>query len=264
MKLGILQGRLSPPINFHIQNFPEDWEREFELIDQLGLDFIEWLVNTKSFNEGKLNIDCKKYSDKITSISCDNLTNENIVEADFLEEQLKPVCYFALRNNIKNITIPLLEKSKIDHCVDKFLANIEFYTKRWGSGGYLDRLHFNFELESDYDVALEICKSSPTHFITYDIGNITACGFDHERYLTKCIEYINTVHIKDKTLNPVKNVELGTGNADFDLIFKVLSDLKYNDKFTLQTNRGEINKEVETIQRHKSFFEILYKKYFKV
>ena len=36
MKLGIIQGRLSKPINGHIQEFPkETWENEFKLLNNL-------------------------------------------------------------------------------------------------------------------------------------------------------------------------------------------------------------------------------------
>ena len=52
MKLGIIQGRLSKPINGHIQEFPkETWENEFKLLNNLGLNHIEWIVTKKSFNE---------------------------------------------------------------------------------------------------------------------------------------------------------------------------------------------------------------------
>lgn len=253
MNIGILQGRLSKPIDNFIQDFPSDtWEQEFELLDELGLTHIEWVVNKKSFDASYLNIDCKKYSDKILSVSCDNLTNKNIAEKDFLDEQLDPVCKFAERNNIKSITIPLLEDSKIDGCLNKFISNITIYANK-----YKD-INFNFELESDYKVALKLLKSHDNFYLTYDIGNITACRFSHEGYIRNCFDYINVIHLKDKTINPVKNVEPGTGLANFNLVFKILKELEYNGVFTMQTNRGQDGFEIETVKRHKKFFEDLY------
>ena len=47
MKLGLLQGRLSPPVG-GFQEFPKDWEREFRIADELGLNHIDWLVTNIS------------------------------------------------------------------------------------------------------------------------------------------------------------------------------------------------------------------------
>ena len=36
MKLGIIQGRLLPPVNDKIQEFPKDnWKEEFNIIDEI-------------------------------------------------------------------------------------------------------------------------------------------------------------------------------------------------------------------------------------
>lgn len=254
-KIGILQGRLSQPINGFIQDFPSDtWEHEFELLDLLGLNHIEWVVNKKSFDAGHLNVDCKKYAEKILSISCDNLTNKNIAEKDFLKEQLEPICEFAVKNDIGSITIPLLEDSKIDSCADKFIKNIVFYANKYKN------IDFNFELESDYKFALKLLKSHDNFYLTYDIGNITACKFNHNIYIRNCFDYINIVHLKDKSISPIKNVEPGTGAAKFNEIFKVLKELDYGGVFTLQTNRGPEGSEIDTVKRHKKFFEDLYAK----
>ena len=255
MKLGVIQGRLSKPVMNHIQQFPENWELEFALLDELGLTHIEWLITAKSFEQVlTINID-DKYAEKITSIGCDNLTNENISSKTFLDEQLEPICQFAVKNNIKSITVPLLERSKIDNFVDKFIKNIEVFSEKYPN------IYFNFELESPPEIANELCSSKNNFMLTYDTGNITACKFKHDEYIQKCFKYINTVHLKDKTINPTANVEPGTGNTDFDLIFKTLINLNYSGIFTLQTSRGKTGEEVQTIKKHKAFFKDKYAKY---
>ena len=50
MRLGILQGRLSPP-NGGFQEFPKDWKEEFELALDLGLKHIDWLVTKNCTHE---------------------------------------------------------------------------------------------------------------------------------------------------------------------------------------------------------------------
>lgn len=265
MQVGIIQGRLSRPVAGHIQQFPKNWEREFELIKRpdLNLNHIEWLITAESFKY-VLTIDARRYADKITSIGCDNLTNKNISSKIFLDDQLDPICQFAIKNNIKSITIPLLEKSKIDAFVDKFIQNIEGYGKAYPT------LRFNFELESPAEIAVDLCNTNKNFFLTYDTGNITSCGLDHEQYIIACSEFIDTVHLKDKSINPIQNVEPGTGDAPFDIIFSTLAligfsqnrDVNTGDTFTLQTNRGRPGSEINTILRHKAFFKELHEKFF--
>ena len=49
MKIGIMQGRLLPPVNGHIQEFPDNWKEEFKILESLGLHGVEWLVTKKSW-----------------------------------------------------------------------------------------------------------------------------------------------------------------------------------------------------------------------
>jgi len=57
MKLGVIQGRLSKPIDGKIQEFPLDgWEKEFLILDDLKLNHIEWIITKKSFDEKFTNL----------------------------------------------------------------------------------------------------------------------------------------------------------------------------------------------------------------
>ena len=47
MKIGIIQGRLSPPVE-GFQECPANWKREFELLSILRLNHIEWIVTSDS------------------------------------------------------------------------------------------------------------------------------------------------------------------------------------------------------------------------
>jgi hypothetical protein len=76
MKLGILQGRLLPPVDNKIQEFPTNWEDEFQLIDSIGLNHIEFIITNKSFNQFK-NISLEKYKKNISGICCDHIIDSN-------------------------------------------------------------------------------------------------------------------------------------------------------------------------------------------
>ena len=58
-KIGVMQGRLSPPINKKIQKFPHNyWKDEFSLARKIGFDLIEWVVddeNTPIFYDEQIN-----------------------------------------------------------------------------------------------------------------------------------------------------------------------------------------------------------------
>ena len=49
MKVGIIQGRLSTPTE-GFQECPKNWKREFDLLDELSLSHIDWIVTKNSFN----------------------------------------------------------------------------------------------------------------------------------------------------------------------------------------------------------------------
>ena len=44
-RIGIMQGRLSKPLNGKIQSFPvNSWENEFYLAKDIGFKLIEWVL----------------------------------------------------------------------------------------------------------------------------------------------------------------------------------------------------------------------------
>ena len=49
---------------------------------------------------------------------------------------------------------------------------------------------------------------------------------------------INHIHIKDKNINK-KNVLLGKGLVNFDLLFLKLKKINYKNSFTIESTRGK-------------------------
>ena len=99
MKMGIIQGRLSPPTE-GFQDTPSDWKKEFDLLQDMGLNHIEWIVTEKSFENNPIfTEDLSNYS--ISSICADNLVSEKIIDTEFLSDNLTPICEAAIRNKIK-------------------------------------------------------------------------------------------------------------------------------------------------------------------
>ena len=76
------------------------------------------------------------------------------------------------------------------------------------------------------------------HFgINYDIGNSAALGFNpSDEFAAYGCRVIN-VHVKDRILGGT-TVELTTGNADFEAVFKEIAKQGYHGNFILQTARA--------------------------
>jgi len=255
MKLGVMQGRLVEPVNNHIQQFPEkDWTLEFDRLDELNLNHVEWLITKECFLSNPLidtSYDLQSYS--ISSICADNLVDVRIDDETFLHENLIPICHAALRNKISNITIPLLEDSDLsdDQKRNNFIVAITKIAKQFST------LNFTFEAEMEPIKLLEILNMSDNFYVTYDTGNITSCGFNHFEYINFFSNKINNVHLKDRTLNG-QTVQPTTGDTNFKKIFTTLKKIKYNGYYTIQTARKDAGNELLTIQEHKTIFENIY------
>ena len=254
MKLGIMQGRLSLPVDGHMQEFPTHWMGEFMLLQRMKLNHLEWLVTEKSFrNNPVLTPQYSLNYIPISSICADNLVDERIADREFLFSNLLPICEGALKNGVSKITIPLLEDSSVEDdnkrdAFSKLISEIAFKHSR---------IQFSFEAELQPQRLLEILTKAPNFFVTYDTGNVTSCRFDHTEYVNLLAKYINNVHLKDRTLGG-ETVEPFTGDTDFKLIFQLLNEIGYNGPYTMQTARGEEGKEYETIMRHKEIFEEVF------
>ena len=244
--IGIIQGRLSPPIE-GFQECPKDWKREFDLLGEVGLSHIDWVVTKQSFKHNPIFFqDLKRYS--INSICADNLVDECIFGE--LASSLIPICNAAVRNNIKNVTIPLLENSNVEDNSNRDI----FIKLMLPIADTYKNLNFSFEAELEAEKILEIIDLRDNFFTTYDTGNITSCGFDHKKYINLVKHKINNVHLKDRTFD-AQTVEPMTGDTDFKLIFKTLKNIGYNGLYTLQTARGESGKEINTISDHVAIFK---------
>ena len=254
MKIGIMQGRLLPPVNNHIQEFPSEWEQEIDLIQKHGLAHVEWLITKKSFTHNPIFKENDfKLQPFVSSICVDNLVDERIVDRDYFFSNLKPVCQAARNHGIKKITVPILEESSMENeGIRKVFSELMSEISK-----QYPELEFCFEAELDCDSLLEILKKSPNFYVTYDTGNITSYGEDHEVYIRRLSKFIKNVHLKDRTYGAT-TVEPGTGNTDFKLIFHTLKKIGYNGPYTIQTARSQAGDEVRTILRHKKLFQEIY------
>jgi hypothetical protein len=254
MKIGIMQGRLSEPVNGHMQEFPENWETEFAIMKEQGFVGAEWLLTKNCFLNNPLITNTEKVAQcAITSICFDVLVDERIIEESFLKDNLVLLCETLMKTAIRNITIPLLEESSMvnDETREQFCRLIA------PIGEQFPEIQFSFEAELDYQKLHEIIALSDNFYVTYDTGNMTSCRFDHAEYINFFGSKINNVHLKDRTFQ-AQTVAPLTGNTDFPTIFTTLHNIGYKGPYILQTARNITGQEVETMLKHKYLFEQLY------
>lgn len=254
MELGIIQGRLSMPVHNHMQEFPPNWKKEFELLDRCGLSHIEWLITKGTAKSNPAFDETVSLQDlPISSYCADTLVDIGVTDEDYLKEHLQPICESAVRNKISTITIPLLEDSSVEdpELRQKFKNLIAQYVTKYPN------LKFSFECELTIEGLQNIIELSENFYVTYDTGNITSYGLDHVDYINAFHERINNVHLKDRTYD-AKTVYPTTGDTDFKLIFKTLSDVGYDGFYTLQTARGKTGIEAVTVMQHTNILRGLH------
>ena len=133
IRIGIIQGRLSKPLNGKIQSFPTNtWEKEFHIAKKIGFELIEWVLDENIKNNPIMNKNLfKKINDvkqetqiKVNSICCDFfMTNSlSINSISFKKKNLDILNYLIQEgcpsNDIKIIDLPImgsesLKKEKI-------------------------------------------------------------------------------------------------------------------------------------------------------
>jgi len=272
-KIGIMQGRLSPPVGGRIQAFPWDaWEKEFKGAAAIGFDEIEFIFEAQDCEGNPLFT--TEGLDKIKGVSDETGIQVNYVCADYFMERpffrvsesdrnqstetLKYLIKQCAKIGIKGIEIPLVDNSKIEteeevelltECLKECLAVAETYNIRLVLETSLNPLDFKALLQR---------INHPLLGANYDTGNSASLGYGPEEEVLKLGKWIDNVHIKDRLLGG-GTVPLGEGDTDFDLVFKTLGRISYKGSFILQAARGE--NELEVAGRYLAFVKHYVQKY---
>jgi L-ribulose-5-phosphate 3-epimerase len=257
-RIGIMQGRLSKPINGKIQSFPANtWEKEFHIANEIGYQLIEWvlddnikenpIVNKNLFKKVK-NIK-KTTGIEINSICCDYfMTNSLSKHSESYKEKNLEILNFLIEescpeNNIKIIDLPLvgkesLKKREIAEDYKNLLINLE---KKIIDNNLMVSLETDLNPSELRGFLQNFNKEAIS--VNYDTGNSAFWKFDTKEEFLSYGSLISNVHIKDCTPKDY-TVELGTGNVDFKEVFSLLKQNNYKADFILQAVRGENDIEI--------------------
>lgn len=262
--IGIMQGRLSPPIDDKIQAFPlNTWEQEFYLAKKIGFDFIDWVID-QDLHENPLLIDryiptikelisktgiyigavCADYFINYPLVRCSNTELDR--RLDVLNLLVDRLNYFG----IKYLELPFLDNSAILNGIeiDRFVGTIRPTLDKAEKMGIIIAIETSLPVKTFKNLINKL--DHPSVRINYDTGNSASLGYNPKEELENYGEFVATVHIKDRILGG-GTVPLGKGDTDFSTFFSVMRTKKYVVPFILQAARE--GDEIESARKNLSF-----------
>jgi hexulose-6-phosphate isomerase len=265
-RFGFMQGRLSPLVDGRIQAFPwTSWKDEFQLAEQIDFRLMEWTLDQARLYENPLMIEtgqveirelCQRHNICIPSITGDCFMQAPLWKAvgnerDSLERDFVEITVGCATIGISMIVVPLVDNGQLENKEQEntLVAFMQNQTQ------FLSKKKLRVVFESDFaptDLARFIERLDPALFgINYDIGNSAALGFNPFEEFAAYGHRIINVHIKDRILGGT-TVSLGTGNADFKVVFAELLRIGYKGNYIFQTARDADGEHAQALGRYKS------------
>ena len=248
--IAILQGRLSPDAENRYQFFPViGWQEEFRKAHNIGFEGIEWLIDTKKWKQNPIfntkfheaEILATKMQLPIVSVCADWFMDVCIWEDDPELHRSNIRSLFPSLKKTKNklLLIPFLEKysilkTDVQEKVIKVLKPLSLELENYGIS-----IGFETELPAS-DLISFLGKFESNSFgVYYDIGNCTSYGFNCADDILLLSNRIKGIHLKDRKVGASTPMMLGTGDTDFNGIFRSLSKIDWYGTLVMQAWRGE-------------------------
>ncbi|OHA64806.1 MAG: hypothetical protein A2843_00720 [Candidatus Wildermuthbacteria bacterium RIFCSPHIGHO2_01_FULL_48_27b] len=267
--IGIMQGRLVLPKGRGIQFFPfEEWQEESQIASNIGIDEIDFIFDLERFQENplwseqgiaKIQQTIAESGVKVRHICADFFMRRPFFRVSEQErkenvEILQKLLEAAKQIGAINIEVPLVDNSSIKteeeketliQCLKECLPKAK---------------DFGITISLEADLApkdlLDLVErfADPFLKITYDSGNSSSLGYDSYEEISAYGNHLANVHIKDRVFGGT-TVPLGTGDTNFEKLFRGLKEQGYQGSFTLQAARQEEGKETETILSYVEFLK---------
>jgi hexulose-6-phosphate isomerase len=266
VKVGMIQGRLSPMLNNRIQQFPwGTWQNELSVASKNNIKLLEWTIDSFNFFKNPL-VDINQWNEikintsqnnvLIPSVTCDYFMENPPWKSipSVIKERLILIISGMKYINSEILVIPLVDNSSLldSNCIEtvtKFFN--DFIPELTGSK---IRIAFESDLNPEKFLAFIDRFDSKYFGINYDIGNSASLDFDSAEEFSVYGPRIINVHVKDRKLNGA-TVPLGEGNANFLKVFQLLQKNNYQGNLILQTARSIAGKDVEVLIEYKRLVE---------
>lgn len=268
-----MNGRLSPPVDNHIQFFPVNtWRDEFKIAHECGFDAIEWIfdlnVNPILQSDGIDEIDflSKKYNVQVTAVCADYFMQKMLfnVEKSELDKNLtmlKKLIQQCSKLDIAILEIPFVDSSSLKTQSDKeqIITNLQQMVDFANSQNVKITLETDLP-PNDFKSLLE--EFGPNIGANYDTGNSASLGYDAEKEIQILQPWLSNIHIKDR-LYGGNTVVFGSGSTDFDLVFSTLAKINYDGQLIIQGAREDqkMIKPQDTCKKYLEFVQNYVTKY---
>jgi len=267
--IGIMQGRLSPPVDGRIQSFPVGtWREEFARGREAGLACIEWIYEAGTDVANPLRSDeglreilalADQSGVAVRSICADYYMAHRLIEPNGtvrseVVEHLNWLISRAGALGAAYIVLPFVDSSSLKgpEEIEGLVSVLKSVIASIAQAGV--ELHLETDLQPSQLVSILQCIDHPLVRANYDIGNSASLGHDPVEELTLLGAWLGSVHVKDRILGG-KTVPLGTGSADFSACFRLIGSSGFNGSFILQAAREEGLSETELARRNRRFVE---------
>lgn len=263
-KIGFMQGRLSLMVDGKIQAFPWDsWQQEFAAAQSLGLGLMEWTLDQERLYQNPL---LTPQGQQEISRLClthrlaiPSLTGDCFMQAPFwktsgqdqaaLGADFIAIARACTKVGIEMIVVPLVDNGRLENEEQEevlrsfMLAQADLFRA----------LGLRIIFESDFGPGelARFISSLPadTFGINYDIGNSAALGYAPVQEFAAYGPRIVNVHVKDRLLGGT-TVPLGSGNADFHMVFRLLRETDYSGNMIMQTARAKDGDHAGALRRY--------------
>jgi L-ribulose-5-phosphate 3-epimerase len=267
--LGIMQGRLAPPVDGRIQAFPrERWADEFPNAAAAGLDAIEWIYDTYGLGANPIESDAgvdrilelsNTYGIAVRSLCADYFMDSTFVRATDAEktERIAHLAWLlgqAKRIGVTRMVLPFVDSSAIrdDADRDAVVDTLQRSLPPAEAAGI--ELHLETSLPPQDFAALLKRIPHPLVKVNYDSGNSSSLGYRPPEEFAAYGERVGSVHIKDRVFNG-STVPLGQGDADLEAVFSALRGVRYAGDFILQVARGAAGDEVAWARQNREYVQ---------
>ena len=263
MRIGIMQGRLSPPRPGRLQAFPwPSWESEFEQAAACGFDSIEWLIEADRHEENpilsaagieQIRARVAATGPTVSSLCADYFMAHPFFRVSSVErarsvDMLQTLVVHAAEAGIRTLLVPVLEEAELRTEAEKAILIDALREPLALARSRGVRIGLETELPAGEYRALVERAGDPALGVYYDTGNATAKGFDIGADIGTLGPYLCGVHIKDRARGGT-SVWLGCGDADFANFFDALAKTGYAEAVVLQTPSGEAFLDAARTQR---------------
>jgi hexulose-6-phosphate isomerase len=264
--IGIMQGRLSPPIGGKIQFFPKtNWQEEFPILKEIGIQNLEWTFDKSDLFANPIIsplelqdvvVLAREYEVQIRTATCDNLMNAPIhkvgPEGTTSDQELEKFLNLLGPSPISTIVWPLVDAGSIATKSEskKFIGKLTRHISSLRSNNI--RVAFETDLLPEQNKSLLDELPSEIFGINLDIGNSASYGNSITNEWLLYGERIMNVHLKDRVFKGA-TVPLGKGAVIWEDVARIVSEFK--GLLIMQCARIPEISEMETIEEYLRFLK---------